>query len=137
MTSFNEIREVLLEHKRNKTGERPKAPYEVSKTKIKNRSTGSVIKYNTSNTKTKDGGREGCVIFDEIAIYEHSDMVNVKRGGLGKIIHDRTFYISTDGFVREGFMDQMKERVTEVLKRNNPNDRIFLFIVSLMILKKR
>ena len=130
-TSFNEVYDVLLEHKRNKTGERPKAPYEVSKTEIKNRSTGSIIRYNTSNTKTKDGGREGCVIFDEIAIYETSDMVNVKRGGLGKVIHDRTFYISTDGFVREGFMDQMKERVTEVLKRNNPNDRIFPFYCKL------
>lgn len=61
-TSFNEIYDCLLEHKRNKTGERPKAPYEVSKTEIKNRATGSIIKYNTSNTKTKDGGREGCVI---------------------------------------------------------------------------
>ncbi|MBI5972028.1 terminase TerL endonuclease subunit [Staphylococcus caledonicus] len=130
-TSFNEIYDVLLENKRNKTGERPKSPYEVSKTEIKNRSTGSIIRYNTSNTKTKDGGREGCVIFDEIAIYEHSDMVNVKRGGLGKVIHDRTFYISTDGFVREGFMDMMKERITEVLKRNNPNDRIFPFYCKL------
>ncbi|PTK82017.1 terminase [Staphylococcus haemolyticus] len=130
-TSFNEIYDVLLENKRNKTGKRPKAPYEVSKTEIKNRSTGSIIRYNTSNTKTKDGGREGCVIFDEIAIYETSDMVNVKRGGLGKVPHDRTFYISTDGFVREGFMDQMKERILEVLKRNNPNDRIFPFYCML------
>lgn len=130
-TSFNEIYDVLLENKRNKTGKRPKAPYEVSKTEIKNRSTGSIIRYNTSNTKTKDGGREGCVIFDEIAIYETADMVNVKRGGLGKVAHDRTFYISTDGFVREGFMDQMKERILEVLKRNNPNDRIFPFYCKL------
>ncbi|MFQ3843026.1 hypothetical protein AABD41_00055 [Staphylococcus pseudoxylosus] len=38
--------------------------------------------------------------FDEIAIYESADMVNVKRGGLGKVPHDRAFYISTDGFVR-------------------------------------
>lgn len=130
-TSFNEIYETLLEHKRNKTGERPKAPYEVSKTEIKNRSTNSIIKYNTSNTKTKDGGREGCVIFDEIAIYESADMVNVKRGGLGKVPHDRTFYISTDGFVREGFMDGMKDRVLEVLAGKNTEDRIFPFYCKL------
>ncbi|MGK8294068.1 terminase TerL endonuclease subunit [Staphylococcus arlettae] len=130
-TSFNEIYDVLLENKRNKTGERPKAPYEVSKTEIKNRATGSIVKYNTSNTKTKDGGREGCVIFDEIAIYSDSDMVNVKRGGLGKIPHDRTFYISTDGYVREGFMDMMKDRVLEVLDGNNLNDRIFPFYCKL------
>lgn len=130
-TSFNEIYDVLLENKRNKMGERPKAPYEVSKTEIKNRATGSIIKYNTSNTKTKDGGREGCVIFDEIAIYTDSDMVNVKRGGLGKIPHDRTFYISTDGYVREGFMDMMKDRVLEVLEGNNLDDRIFPFYCKL------
>ncbi|WP_436871452.1 terminase TerL endonuclease subunit [Staphylococcus pseudoxylosus] len=130
-TSFNEIYDVLLENKRNKTGERPKAPYEVSKTEIKNRSTNSIIKYNTSNTKTKDGGREGCVIFDEIAIYESADMVNVKRGGLGKVPHDRTFYISTDGFVREGFMDSMKDRVLEVLAGKNTEDRIFPFYCKL------
>ena len=130
-TSFNEIYDVLLENKRNKTGERPKAPYEVSKTEIKNRSTGSIIKYNTSNTKTKDGGREGCVIFDEIAVYERPDMVNVKRGGLGKVPHDRTFYISTDGYVREGFMDSMKDRVLEVLAGRNSEDRIFPFYCKL------
>lgn len=130
-TSFNEMYDVLLENKRNKTGERPKAPYEVSKTEIKNRATGSIVKYNTSNTKTKDGGREGCVIFDEIAIYADSDMVNVKRGGLGKVPHDRTFYISTDGYVREGFMDMMKDRVLEVLKGNNLDDRIFPFYCKL------
>lgn len=130
-TSFNEIYDVLLENKRNKTGERPKAPYEVSKTEIKNRETGSIVKYNTSNTKTKDGGREGCVIFDEIAIYADSDMVNVKRGGLGKVPHDKTFYISTDGYVREGFMDMMKDRVLEVLKGNNLDDRIFPFYCKL------
>lgn len=130
-TSFNEIYDTLLEHKRNKVAERPKAPYEVSKTEIKNRSTQSIIKYNTSNTKTKDGGREGCVIFDEIAIYETADMVNVKRGGLGKVPHDRTFYISTDGFVREGFMDGMKDRILEVLAGNNSEDRIFPFYCKL------
>ncbi|MEK5198338.1 terminase TerL endonuclease subunit [Staphylococcus sp. FSL H8-0121] len=130
-TSFNEIYDTLLEHKRNKVAERPKAPYEVSKTEIKNRATQSIIKYNTSNTKTKDGGREGCVIFDEIAIYETADMVNVKRGGLGKVPHDRTFYISTDGFVREGFMDDMKDRILEVLEGKNTEDRIFPFYCKL------
>lgn len=75
--------------------------------------------------------REGCVIFDEIAVYETADMVNVKRGGLGKVPHDRTFYISTDGYVREGFMDSMKDRVLEVLKGTNTDDRIFPFYCKL------
>ncbi len=75
-----------MDNKRNKTGKTPKAPYEVSKAKIINRATKSVIRYNTSNTKTKDGGREGCVIFDEFFIISLvPKSVNVKRGGLGKI----------------------------------------------------
>ena len=52
-TSFDEIRTVLMDNKRNKTGKTPKAPYEVSKAKIINRATKSVIRYNTSNTKPK------------------------------------------------------------------------------------
>lgn len=67
-TSFDEIRTVLMDNKRNKTGKTPKAPYEVSKTEIINRATKSVIRYNTSNTKTKDGGREGCVILMKFII---------------------------------------------------------------------
>lgn len=42
-----------MDNKRNKTGKTPKAPYEVSKAKIINRATKSVIRYNTSNTKPK------------------------------------------------------------------------------------
>ena len=63
-------------------------------------------------------------------------MVNVKRGGLGKIPHDRTFYISTDGFVREGFMDMMKERILAVLKAQIQKIEFSHSTVSLMILKK-
>ena len=72
-----------MDNKRNKTGKTPKAPYEVSKAKIINRATKSVIRYNTSNTKPKTVD-EGCVIFDEIHYFFGPEMVNVKRGGLGK-----------------------------------------------------
>lgn len=57
-----------MDNKRNKTGKTPKAPYEVSKAKIINRATKSVIRYNTSNTKTKDGGREGVLFLMKFII---------------------------------------------------------------------
>ena len=60
-TSFNEVRNVLIESNRNKTGKQPKAPYLVSRTEIENRTTKSIIRYNTSNPKSKDGGREGAL----------------------------------------------------------------------------
>ncbi|HEH0976890.1 TPA: terminase large subunit [Staphylococcus aureus] len=130
-TSFDEIRTVLMDNKRNKTGKTPKAPYEVSKAKIINRATKSVIRYNTSNTKTKDGGREGCVIFDEIHYFFGPEMVNVKRGGLGKKKNRRTFYISTDGFVREGYIYAMKHKIASVLSGKVKNSRLFAFYCKL------
>lgn len=130
-TSFDEVYNVLSESKRNKTGKHPNAPYLVSKTEIKNRATGSIIRYNTSNTKTKDGGREGCVIFDEIHYFEGPGMVNVKRGGLGKKPNRRTFYISTDGFVREGFIDSVKDKVKSILAGEVKNSRAFPFYCKL------
>lgn len=130
-TSFNEIYNTLTKSKQNKTGKNPKGSYLVSKTKITNRSTNSTIKYNTSNTKTKDGGREGCVIFDEIHFFEGPDMINVKRGGLGKVPNRRTFYISTDGHLREGYMDSMKEKIITILSGDVENSRMFPFYCKL------
>lgn len=130
-TSFDEVYNVLVESKRNKTGKTPKAPYLVSKTEIKNRSTGSIIRYNTSNTKTKDGGREGCVIFDEIHYFEGPGMVNVKRGGLGKKPNRRTFYISTDGYIREGYIDSVKDKIKSILAGEVKNSRAFPFYCKL------
>ncbi|AMG33626.1 terminase TerL endonuclease subunit [Staphylococcus saprophyticus] len=130
-TSFDEIYKTITKSKRNKTGKTPNGPYIVSKTEIKNRETGSIIKYNTSNTKTKDGGREGCVIFDEIHYFEGPGMVNVKRGGLGKKDNRRTFYISTDGHLREGYMDSMKDKIKSILSGEFKNSRMFPFYCKL------
>lgn len=130
-TSFEEIYNTIIKSKRNKTGKTPNGPYIASKTEIKNRKTGSKIKYSTSNVKTKDGGREGCVIFDEIHYFEGPHMVNVKRGGLGKKPNRRTFYISTDGFLREGYMDSMKDKIKSVLAGEFKNSRLFPFYCRL------
>ena len=66
-------------------------------------STKSQFLFDTSNEKTKDGAREGCIFFDEVHAYEKDTIINIKRSGLGKVAHPRTFYIGTDGYVREGF----------------------------------
>lgn len=58
-------------------------------------------------------------------------MVNVKRGGLGKKKNRRTFYISTDGFVREGYIDAMKHKIASVLSGKVKNSRLFAFYCKL------
>jgi phage terminase large subunit-like protein len=109
-TSFNDIYEVLTN-----TWVKSKKFFYKSLEVIKNLITGSYIKYNTSNAKTKDGKRSACLIFDEIHEYENYDMISVFTSGFGKRKHSRTFYITTNGHVREGVLDDKLKLAEDVL----------------------
>ena len=82
---------------------------------ITNLKTNSYIKYNTSNAKTKDGKRSACLIFDEIHEYEDWDTIKVFTSGFGKKKHSRVFYITTNGYVRQGVLDQQHDLAEKVL----------------------
>ncbi len=71
---------------------------------------GSVLKYRTANGDTKVGLRDGAVVFDEIHQYESNKDVRVYISGLGKKKNSREFYIGTDGYVRDGFLDKQREK---------------------------
>lgn len=105
------------------------------KSEIVGKKTQSVFKFATSNAKTKDGGREGCVIYDEIHEMEDSKIVDVFSGGLGKVDHPREFFISTNGFLREGYYDKLLERCTAILNGQS-SERIFPFICKLDDIKE-
>ena len=124
-TSFKEVYNVKESHPTLKKYS------EITKVKITNKVTKSEFIFNTSNADTKDGGREGCVIYDEIHQMENREIVDVFSGGLGKVAHPREFFIGTNGFVREGFYDQLIERSLAVLKGDSEADRIFPFICKL------
>lgn len=102
-----------------------------TKVEIRGNDTRSIIQYHTSNASTKDGLRDGCVIYDEIHQYENSDTVNVFSSGLGKVPNAREFFIGTDGFVREGFLDKLKERAMNILEGKNLDDPLFPFICKI------
>nr|WP_276532475.1 terminase TerL endonuclease subunit [Cytobacillus horneckiae] len=123
--SFNEVYNAKDKHVQLKK-------YSVlTKVKITNKVTKSVFRFRTSNAGTKDGGREGCVIYDEIHEMEDREIVDVFSGGLGKVAHPREFFIGTNGFVREGFYDKLMERSLAVLKGESEADRIFPFVCKL------
>ena len=103
----------------------------LTKIKIVNKITKSVFRFRTSNASTKDGGREGCIIYDEIHEMEDRKIVDVFSGGLGKVPHPREFFIGTNGFVRDGFYDKLFERSLSVLTGEETDDRIFPFICKL------
>lgn len=124
-TSFEEVYDAIEE------SDVLAAAFENGKAKITNRRTKSTLRFRTSNPKTKDGGREGAVVFDEIHQYEDSRTVNVLKQGLGKVKHPREFYIGTDGYVREGFLDKMKEQATNVLNGEVKDSNLFPFLCKL------
>lgn len=91
----------------------------------------SKIKFYTSNARTKDGLRPGAVIFDEIHEFENDELIHVFTSALGKVPFARTFYLTTDGFVRGGFLDSLKASVKEIFADKQYNRRMFPFIFKL------
>ncbi|MGP4073786.1 terminase large subunit domain-containing protein, partial [Piscibacillus sp. B03] len=102
-----------------------------TRSEIESKTNGSILKYHTSNAKTKDSLRDGCVIYDEVHEYEDSAIVDVFSSGLGKVKHSREFFITTDGFVRGGYLDDLKERAERVLRGEAPDDHLFVFMACL------
>ncbi len=109
-TSFEDVYSVLENY-----WQKLKKFFYKSKQIIVNLRTNSYIKFNTSNAKTKDSKRTGCLIFDEVHEYENWDMIKVFTSGFGKRKHSRTFYITTNGYVRGGVLDELLDLSKQVL----------------------
>lgn len=125
-TSFDDIYEVL-----DRTWAKSKRFFYKSKELIRNLNTGSYVKFNTSNARTKDGKRSACLIFDEIHEYESSASIRVFRSGFGKRKHSRTFYITTNGYVRDGVLDRRLEIARYTLNGERPKSRLCPLIYKL------
>ncbi len=117
-TSFDDVYEML-----ERTWAKSKRFFYKSKELIKNLITKSYIKFNTSNAKTKDSKRTGCLIFDEVHKYENYDNIKVFTSGFGKRKHARTFMISTNGDIRDGVLDDTIDTSMDILKGTIKNLR--------------
>ena len=82
---------------------------------IVNTDTGSEFSFNTSSPKTKDGFRPGKVDFDEVHAYENYKLMDVATTGLGKVPRPRRTYITTDGLIRGGVLDDLKTKMRKIL----------------------
>lgn len=107
--------------------------FDNKKALIESYDTKSLFQYHTSNAGTKDGLRDGCVIFEEIHRYEDSSVINVFTSGLGKVKNPRVFYVGSDGYVREGFLDKLLERADNILEGHVSirDDGLFPFMCCL------
>lgn len=127
-TTFDEIYNILENPKFRKKFERN---FRWTMTVIENRKTRSKIKYRTNNPKGKDGLRSGKVDFDEPHAYENWENINVFTTGLGKKPHPRRTYISTNGDVREGPLDQLLEKSEKILSGELEDNGFLPFICRL------
>lgn len=125
-TSPDEIRDVLENNPKLY-----KKLFYWNKVDIKYKKTASNIKYLTANAKTKDGGRPGAVIFDEVHQYENYDIINVLTGGLGKVAKPRIIYLTTDGYVRDSVIDDLKKKSLRVLNGEEDHNGFFPFIFKM------
>ena len=127
-TSFDEIYNILENPKWRKKFEKN---FRWNKTEIVNLKTRSKIKYRTNNPKGKDGLRSGKVDFDEPHAYENWENINVFTTGLGKKPHPRRTYVSTNGDIREGPIDQLIEKSEKILHGEIPDNGFMPFICKL------
>ncbi|MED4492821.1 terminase TerL endonuclease subunit [Heyndrickxia coagulans] len=127
-TSFKDVYDVLAMPENEK---RLKNAFYRTKMLIVNRATKSEMRYNTSNARTKDGKRPGCVMFDEEHEYENYDAIKVFTSGGGKVKDYREFHFSTDGNVRGGPLDDLKEEARMVLNGEIEDISLFPFICKL------
>lgn len=127
-TSFDEIYDILESPQWNKLF---KKHFRWNKTEIQNIKTRSKIKFRTNNAKGKDGLRSGMVVFDEVHAYENWENINVFTTGLGKKPHPRRIYITTNGDVREGPLDELLKRSRKILSGEIPDNEFLPFICQL------
>ena len=124
-TTFNDIHKILENPQHTK---KLRKFFRWTKTEIENLKTHSKIKYRTNNPKGKDGLRSGKVDFDEPHAYENWENINVFTTGLGKKRHPRRTYVSTNGDVREGPLDQLIEKSKKILNGEIPDNGFLPFI---------
>ena len=127
-TSFDDLYNILEDPKH-----RAKLSkfFRWNKTEIVCLATRSRIKYRTNNPRGKDGLRSAMVAFDEPHAYENWENIKVFTTGLGKKPHPRRIYISTNGDVRDGPLDQLIERSRQILSGEIPDNGFLPFICQL------
>lgn len=108
--SFDDVYNVLEKHEK-----KLKRYFRWTKSEIQCRATRSKLKYRTNNAKTKDGLRSGKVDFDEVHAYESYANIKVFTTAFGKKPHPRRTYITSNGDVCDGVLDDLIEKSKRIL----------------------
>lgn len=126
-TSFEEVHDLIGGN------DKLQRLFHRTKEQILYKNTNSKIGFLTANANTKDGGRQGAIVFDEVHQYEDYEIISVLIGGLGKgeEVPGRVIYLTTDGTIREAVIDDLKEKSMRVLTGEEEHNGFFPFIFKM------
>ncbi len=110
--------------------------FKPTKELLTNTATGSEMRFNTSNAKTKDGKRPGCLVLNEIHAYENYEQINVFESAFGKVKHPREFIITTNGYFRDGPLDEIQTLMNKILETGENPLGYFPFICKIDDIKE-
>lgn len=89
------------------------------------------LEIKTSEYGTLDGLGGTRVIFDEVHAYTEDFIKVVTDGGYRKHLNPQTFFITTNGTVRDKVYDKQYDYASKVLKGEIEDDRLMAFIYEL------
>lgn len=89
------------------------------------------VRGRTNNPKSRDGMRTGKAVFNEIHQYENYNNITVFRTGLGKTVHPRIGYFSSNGTVSDGPLDDLIGRSRRILFEGEADRGFLPFICAL------
>ena len=125
------VQDLKMAFEEPKVTKQIKRFYHWTKEQIVALKTRSIIRGRTNSPKGKDGLRSGIVIFNEIHQYQNYDNINVFTTGLGKKMHPRRSYYTTNGDVREGPLDDILEDGEDSLRAGSDDNGMLYFICKL------
>lgn len=125
------VNDVLAVMENTQHYARMKQHFNWTKEKVTGIKTGAVLRGRTNNPKSKDGMRSGMVAFNEIHQYQNYANIKVFVTGLGKKKHPRRLYITTNGDVREGPLDEMLARAGSILRGEIEDNGLLPFVCRL------
>ena len=82
---------------------------------LKKNDSEAMLRYLASNAHTLDGLGASTTVFDEVHAYKDSDMVDVMRSGSGHRSQPLMLFVTTAGFVLEGFLHGMYKTAKDLL----------------------
>lgn len=102
-----------------------------TKEMIQGKQNGGELRGYANNSKGLDGLRPGIAILDEIHGYENNDTIEVFKSALGKTEHSRMAFLTTEGYIVDGPLDDMLKLAKKELAQKQTDTKTLWYLGKL------